>query len=200
MVAQRYEDGSWLIVAVLGALCPRKARVLSPGRQLAACAYRLDMAGNGEVQRHIRSGESTHGDRDQDAVVYPVQDHVAAHGATWIGAVRDCRLGFLDRDFPDYWLAQDLPVFGRADLGERHSRCATEGCGVAVHIMLGEVDVQLAADIASQPASWRVAANREHRRSCPDEGGAAVNQREAYVVVIVQCSHRALDAGDYRAE
>jgi hypothetical protein len=51
------------------------------------------MAGDGEVQRHIRGGESVDGGCYQHAMVYPAQDNMTADKPTWKRAACDCRPG-----------------------------------------------------------------------------------------------------------
>jgi hypothetical protein len=51
--------------------------------------------------------------------------------------------------------------------------------------MRREVDVQLAVGVAGQTAARRVAMDLEYRSAGRQEGGAAVNERDADVAVIV---------------
>jgi len=51
-------------------------------RALATYAYPLDVAGNGEVKRHVRGNESMEGDGHQDVMMHPAKCNVAADGAS----------------------------------------------------------------------------------------------------------------------
>lgn len=71
---------------------------------------------------------------------------------------------------------------------------------MAVHITLGQVHVQLAIDIAGKSALRRVSADREHRCAGWDKGGAAVDQWETGVAMIVECRHGASNVRDDLAQ
>src|SRR3981081_1700813 len=77
---------------------------------------------------------------------------------------------------------------------------AAKWCGLAAQVTLSEVDVQPPVDIAGQTAPRRVAPDLEHRGAGWQERGAAVDERDSDVAVIVACGQRAPDAGDNRAE
>ena len=88
---------------------------------------------------------------------------------TLLGIMRKqhARTGIRVRWTPDYEQLDCLRSSGRTITalcpGRKSSQGAAKRRGLAMHIMLSEIDVQLAADVASQPAAWRVAVHGEYR-------------------------------------
>jgi hypothetical protein len=58
---------------------------------------------------------------------------------------------------------------------------------LAAQVTLSEVYVQLTVNVTRQTTARRVAADLEYRRAGRQEGGTAVDERDADVAVIVAC-------------